>query len=150
MAGWTNRGKYMNLQLWARNVSPATVYYMALVKSTPDQDDDTMADLTEVAAGNGYTTGGTSLARNGTDFDVLTEDDTNDRALVQVKDIVWTASGGDLPSDSVGATYAVIIDDDGVVADREVYHYGSLGGARVVSDTQTLTIQDFEIRLNET
>lgn len=149
MAGWTNRGKYACLNLWARTVQPGTAHYMALVKTTPDADDDTMANLTQVALGNGYADGGLILNRNATDFDVLTEDDGNDRALVQVKDIVWTASGGDLPSDSVGATYAVITDDDATVSAREVYHYGSLGGARVVSDTQTLTIQDFEIRLNE-
>jgi hypothetical protein len=68
---------------------------------------------------------------------------------VQVKDIVWTASGGTLPSDGNGATYAVITDDNATVASRDVYHYGSLGGARVVSDTQTLTIQNFEIDLTE-
>ncbi len=149
MAGWTNRGKYACLELWARTVSPGTAFYMALVKSTPDQDDNLMSDLTQIALGQGYTDGGLILNRNATDFDVITEDDTGDRALVQVKDIVWTASGGDLPSDSVGATFAVITDDNASVAAREVYHYGSLGGARVISDTQTLTIQDFEIRLNE-
>ena len=149
MAGWTNRGKYDCLALWARGTSPATAFYMALVKSTPDADDDTMTDLTQVATGNGYSDGGLAVNRNGTDFDVLTEDDTNDKALVQVKDIVWTASGGTLPSDGVGATYAVITDDNATVASRDVYHYGSLGGARVVSDTQTLTIQNFEIDLTE-
>src|SRR3990172_5480628 len=149
MPGWTNRGKYDCLALWARGTSPATVFYMALVKSTPNADIDTMAGLTQVATGNGYSDGGISLARNATDFDVLTEDDTNDKALVQVKDIVWTASGGTLPSDGVGATYAVITDDNATVASRDVYHYGSLGGARVVSDTQTLTIQNFEIDLTE-
>ena len=149
MAGWTNRGKYDCLALWARNTSPATSFYMALVKSTPDADDNTMSDLTEVAAGNGYTSGGISLSRNATDFDVLTEDDANDKALVQVKDIVWTASGGTLPSDGVGATYAVITDDNATVLSRDVYHYGSLGGARVVSSGQTLTIQNFELDLTE-
>ena len=149
MPGWTNRGKYDCLALWARGTSPATTFYMALVKSTPDADDDTMTDLTQVATGNGYSDGGLAVNRNGTDFDVLTEDDTNDKALVQVKDIVWTASGGTLPSDGNGATYAVITDDNATVASRDVYHYGSLGGARVVSDTQTLTIQNFEIDLTE-
>lgn len=148
-AGWTNRGKYANLAYWSRTTTPGTAFYMALVKSTPDQDDNLMSDLTEVAAGNGYTAGGISLSRNSTDFDVLTEDDTNDWAIVQVKDIVWTASGGDLPSDSAGATYAVITDDNGTVSSRQVYHYGSLGGARVVSVGQTLTIQNFEIKLAE-
>lgn len=150
MAGWTNRGKYDNLGLWGRNVSPATAFYMALVKSTPTQDTNIMSDLTEIAAGNGYTSGGSSVARNATDFDVFTEDDTNDWALIQIKDYVWTASGGTLPSDGVGATYAVITDDNGTVGSRDVYHYGSLGGARVVSSGQSLTIQNFEIRITET
>ncbi len=149
MAGWTNRGKYDCLALWARNTSPATAFYMALVKSTPTVDTDTMSQLTEIAAGNGYTSGGTSLSRNATDFDVLTEDDTNDYALVQVKDIAWVASGGPIPADSNGATYAVITDDNGTVGSRDVYHYGSLGSARVVSSGQTLTIQNFEIRIAE-
>lgn len=150
MAGFTNRGKYAMLALWARATAPVTSqFYMALVKSTPDADDNLMSDLTEIATGNGYTSGGTALSRNATDFDVLTEDDTNDWAIVQVKDIVWTASGGDLPSDSAGATYAVITDDNGTVGSRNVYHYGSLGGARVVSTGQSLTIQNFEIKLAE-
>jgi len=150
MAGWTNRGKYDCLALWARGTSPATAYYMALVKSTPTSDTNTMSDLTEIAEGNGYTSGGSSLARDATDFDVLTEDDTNDKALVQVKDIVWTATGGPIPSDSDGATYAVITDDNATVASRDVYHYGSLSTARVVSEGQTLTIQNFELDLAET
>ncbi len=150
MAGWTNRGKYSNLALWARTTAPVTTsFYMALVKSTPTADTNLMSDLTEIATGNGYTSGGISLSRNATDFDVLTEDDTNDIAYVQVKDIVWTASGGTLPLDGNGATYAVITDDNATVSSRQVYHYGSLGSARVVSDGQTLTIQNFEIRLAE-
>lgn len=149
MAGWTNRGKYDCLALWARGTSPAAAFYMALVKSTPTADTNTMSDLTEIAAGNGYTSGGASLTRDATDFDVLTEDDANDKALVQVKDITWTASGGTLPSDGNGATYAVITDDNATVSSRDVYHYGSLGSARVVSSGQTLTIQNFEIDLTE-
>ena len=151
MPGWTNRGKFAALGYWARSTDPLTLqYYMALVKSTPDQDDNLMSDLTEIAAGNGYIAGGMVVARSAVGWDVLTEDDGNDWALAQALDRVWTAAGGDLPSDSVGATYAVITDDNAVVANREVYHYGSLGGARVVSIGQTLTIQNFEIRLTET
>lgn len=151
MAGWTNRGKYDCLALWSRATSPVTsTFYLALVKSTPDADDNSMADLTEIAAGNGYTSGGLSVSRNSTDFDVLTEDDTNDKALVQLKDFAWTASGGSLPSDSAGATYCVLTDDNASVSARDVFCYGSLGGARVVSDGQTLTLQNFELDLSET
>ena len=56
----------------------------------------------KIAAGNGYTANGISVARNTTDWDVLTQDDTNDRALVQLKNIVWTASGGPIPSSGGG------------------------------------------------
>ena len=151
MAGWTNRGKYDCLALWARTTAPVTsTFYLALVKSTPTADTNTMADVTQIATGNGYTDGGLSVSRNATDFDVLTEDDTNDLAYVQLKDFSWTASGGSLPSDSNGATYAVLTDDNATVANRDVFHYGSLGGARVVSSGQTLTLQNFEIRLTET
>lgn len=151
MAGWTNRGKYDCIGLWARNTSPVTsTFYLALVKSTPDQDDNTMSDLTQVATGNGYSDGGTAVNRNSTDFDVWTEDDTNDKGFVQLKDFAWTASGGPIPSDSAGATYCVLTDDNATVANRDVFHYGSLGGARVVSDGQTLTLQNFEIDLTET
>ena len=150
MPGWTNRGKFACLGYWARSTDPLTVLFKrALVKSVPDQDDNLMSDLTEIAAGNGYIAGGMDIARAAGGWDVLTEDDGNDWALAQAIDRVWTAAGGDLPSDSVGATYAVITDDNAVVANREVYHYGSLGGARVVSIGQTLTIQNFEIRLTE-
>lgn len=149
MAGWTNKGKYANALLWTRGTSPATAFYMALIKSTPDADDNTMADVTEVAAGNGYTSGGISVARNATDFDTVTEDDTNDYAYAQIKDIVWTASGGPIPSDSAGATYVIITDDNATVGSRNVFHYASLSSARVVSDGQTLTIQNFELRWAE-
>lgn len=151
MAGWTNRGKYDCLALWARATSPVTsVFYLALVKSTPVADTNTMTDLTQIATGNGYSDGGLSVSRNATDFDVLTEDDTNDKALVQLKDFAWTASGGPIPSDSAGATYCVLTDDNATVANRDVFCYGSLGGARVVSSGQTLTLQNFELDLTET
>lgn len=150
MAGWTNRGKYAALAEFSRNTSPVTTsFYLALVRSTPTADTNLMSDLTEIAAGNGYTSGGQAVNRNATDFDVLTEDDTNDRAYVQLRDYTWTASGGTLPSDGNGATYCVLTDDNATVANRNVYCYGSLGGARVVSDGQSLTLQNFELRLNE-
>ena len=94
MAGWTNKGKMSILDAYFRNNGAPTNFYVALVTSAtaPDADTDTMGDVTEISAGNGYTSGGYQLSKNSTDFDTLTEDDTNDRGLVQVKDVVWTAS----------------------------------------------------------
>jgi len=151
MAGWTNRGKYNSLAEKFRAATAPTNYYMALWTSAaaPTADTNLMSDGTQIATGNGYADGGYQLARNATDFDVLTEDDANDRALIQLKDIVWTAAGGPIPSAGSGARYAVLTDDEGVVANREIENYFDLVSDRTVSDTQTLTLQNCEIRINE-
>ena len=153
MAGWTNKGKYKMLG-WIFNnatVSLPTNFYAALVTSAvaPVADTDTKSQLTEIANGNGYTTGGISLTKNTTDFDVLTEDDANDRALVQIKDLVWTASGGPIPASGAGARYAILTDDNATQGSREVYAYWNLVSDRTVSDGQALTLQNCELRLNE-
>jgi hypothetical protein len=151
MAGWTNKGKMSILEAYFRNTGAPTNFYVALVTSAtaPDADTNLMSDLTQIAAGNGYASGGYSLTKNDTDFDVLTEDDTNDRGLIQVKDVVWTASGGSIPDSGDGARYAILTDDDGTVANREIYIYWDLVSDRSVSDGQALTLQDLEIRINE-
>jgi hypothetical protein len=151
MAGWTNKGKYRALGWVFRGDTIPTNFYVALVTSAtaPNADTNTLSDLTEIAAGNGYTTGGYQLTPNSTDFDTHTEDDTNDRALVQIKDVVWTASGGNIPASGNGARYAVLLDDNATVANREVLAYWDLSSDRTVSDGQTLTLQDCELRLTE-
>ena len=151
MAGWTNRGKYRILEAFYRNANVPTNLYIALITSAvaPGPDINTFSELTEIAAGNGYTAGGIQLNRNATDFDVLTEDDTNDRALIQLKDIVWTAAGGDLPASGNGARYSIIMDDNATQANRHILNYHDLVSDRVVSDTQALTLQNVEMRLDE-
>ncbi len=147
----TNRCKKRLLDIVFRGVAAPTTFYLALVRSTnvPTPDTNVFSDLVEITAGNGYTSGGQAVARNSTDFDVSSEDDVNDRALVQLKDFVWTATGGALPASGLGARYAVLLDDNGVVANREVWAYWDLSSDRQVSDTQTLTLQNCEIRGTE-
>lgn len=151
MAGFTNRGKYAILGVYYRGVTPPTVFYLALITSAvaPSADINTFSELTEIAAGNGYTAGGISVARDGTDFDVLTEDDGNDRALVQIKDEVWTASGGSLPASGNGARYAILTDDNGTQSAREIINFFDLTSDRSVSVGQSLTLQNCEMRLTE-
>jgi hypothetical protein len=137
--------------LFARNVTRATNYYIVLWTSAtaPTQDTNTVSDHTQIATGNGYSDGGYSLTPGDTDFDVLTEDDSNDRALLQVKDVTWSASGGSIPDTGDGARYAGLTDDNATVANREVYMYWDLSSDRSVSDGQDLTLQDLEVRINE-
>lgn len=151
MAGWTNKGKMRMLDWVFRATATPTNFYVALVTSAvaPVADTNTKTELTEIANGNGYTTGGISIAKNATDFDVLTEDDTNDRGLIQIKDLVWTASGGPIPASGGGARYAVFTDDNVTQGSREIIGYWDLTEDRTVSDTQTLTLQDCELRMNE-
>lgn len=147
----TNRGKKLMFDAFFRGATPPTTFYLALVTSAaaPGPDTNTLSDLTEIAAGNGYTAGGTAVARNSTDFDTLTEDDATDMALLMVKNIVFTASGGVLPGSGAGARYAVLLTDEATVADRQVVDYWSLGSDRSVSDGQSLTIADLTTRAKE-
>lgn len=151
MAGWTNKGKAHVLDVTFRGTAAPTNYYVALVTSAaaPTADTNTLSQLTEITAGNGYTSGGISLTRNSTDFDSLVEDDTGDQGELQIKDLVWTASGGSIPGSGNGARYAVLTDDNVTVGSREVYIYWDLTSDRSVSDGQTLTLQDCQIDINE-
>ena len=149
MAGWSNKGKMSILDGYFRNAGAPTNFYVALVTDTPDCDTNLMSDLTEIVAGNGYTSGGYQLTRNATDFDTLTEDDTGNQGEIQIKDVVWTASGGTIPDSGSGALYAVLTDDHATINSREVYAFWSLGGATSVGDGAMITLADLELDLNE-
>lgn len=148
--GMTNKGKYRLLGNTFVGHTIPTNYYLALITSAvaPSVDTNTFSQLTEIADTQGYTAGGYELTPGATDFDVLTEDDDNDRALVQLKDIVWTADGGNLPASGSGARYAVLTDDNVTAGSREVLDWWDLTSDRTVSDGQALTLQDAEIRLS--
>lgn len=149
MSGFTNRGRYWMLGQVFRNETEPTNLYVALVTSAtaPTVDINTLSQLTEIAAGNGYTAGGIALTRNATDFDVWTEDDDADLAFVQIRDLVWTASGGNLPSSGNGARYAVLTDDNATAGSRLILAWWDLSSDRTVSSGQPLTLQNCELRL---
>jgi hypothetical protein len=153
MAGFvTNRGKRRELDVVYRGQNVPGGFYVALVTAaaSPTVDTNLWSDLSanEIAAGNGYTAGGQAVARSTSGFDVLTEDDAADRALVQAANVVWTASGGSIPASGSGARWAVLLDDNGTPANREVLLVWDLGSDRTVSSGQTLTLVDAERRTN--
>ncbi len=145
----TNRGKYLIMGYAFRGATRPTNFYVALVTSAtaPTVDTNTLSELTEIAAGNGYTAGGYALTPGATDFDSLVENDTNDRSELQIKDVVWTASGGNLPASGNGARYGVLLTDEATVGNRQVVAYWDLVSDRVVSTGQPLTLQNLELRL---
>lgn len=144
--GWTNTGKLGVLE--AAFNGDAHDFYVALVTNgaPPTTDTETMAELVEIEAGNGYTSGGVFLYANSTDFDFAGKDDGDNNASVQIRDIQWTASGGSIPPSGSGAAYAVLTDDNGTVSSRKVYAWWDLLSERVVQDTKTLTLFDLELR----
>ncbi|HYN37891.1 MAG TPA: hypothetical protein VES39_01425 [Rhodospirillales bacterium] len=149
MSGWTNRGAYRMLGVRFRGQSNPSAFHLALVTATPTPDDadNTLGDLSEIADGNGYTAGGQALSPGSTDFDVWTEDDANHRALVQLRDVLWTASGGAIPGSGDDARYAVLTDANATVGSREVFHFWNLGSALSALAGQSLTVRDAEIQL---
>ena len=151
MAGVTNRGKkvILNAYFTADATDEPTGFKMALVLASdpPVVDDNVLTDVTEIATGNGYAAGGTAIARTSGGFDVITEDDAADRAFIQAADVVYTASGGPIPASGLGARYAILLDDE---ATPNMIAFFDLSSDRTISNGQTLTLQDCEIRLNET
>lgn len=145
--GTTNRWKFKVLDWVCINNTLPTNFYVALVTdaTTPVPTTNVLGDLTEIPAGNGYTAGGFQLARNSTDFDTISEDDANNKASVQIKDIVFTASGGNLPQSGAGARWAVLTNDIASIPGRDVYVWWDLLANRVVSIGQTLTLQNLTI-----
>ena len=148
---WTNRGKFLLLSWAFPRVAMPTNYYVALVTDAvaPTVDINTLGELTEIADGNGYTEGGYQLTPNDTDFDTTTEDDALDKALCQIKDIVWTAVAGPIPSAGDGAKYAVLTDDNITVGSRQVIAAWDLISARSCTATHSITLQDCELRAIE-
>lgn len=147
---WTNRGakRVFGIAFPATNVPTHWYAVLCTSASAPSRTTNTMAELTEIAAGNGYTSGGFQLTRNGTDWDTLNEDDSTHFASVLAKDITWTASGGSLPVSGSGARYLVITDDNVTLNSREVIGYFDLGGDTSVSIGQPLTITDAGFKIS--
>jgi hypothetical protein len=149
MAGFTNRGMKMMFDTFFRGAAAPANFYLALCTSAtaPTADTNTLSDLTEITAGNGYTSGGQSVARNTTDFDTITENDASSRVELQLKDEAWTASGGIFPASGGGARYTVLLDDNATVGSRQVIFWWDNTASQFLSDTQTLTLINLEIRL---
>jgi hypothetical protein len=148
-SGLTNRGKKLLLEYAFGRVALPTNFYMVLCTSadTPTMDTNVMSELTQIATGNGYTDGGYQLTPGSTDFDTIDEDDDNDYAVIKIKDIIWTASGGPLPASGNGARWAVLTDDDATFADRQILAIFDLSADRTISDTQRLILSDFGLGL---
>lgn len=90
----------------------------------------------EIASGNGYTTGGATLSGV-----TVTENDTDDRTDVAWgTDPYWTASGG-----SITTIGAIVYDD--TETNKAIVGYIDFGGAETVLDTKTFKVETIAFRV---
>ncbi len=143
-SNWTNKGKKECLKAYFRNGSQR---YIAVVTgdNVPNEDTNTLGELTEIAAGNGYPSGGYPISGDATGFDVLTEDDNGNRAFCQIKDVVIEARGGSIPARGNPARYLVLTDANATKSNREVIAFFDLVRNRTLADTDTMPLQNLEL-----
>ncbi len=148
---FTNRGFYMVLGWAFRADTMPTYLYVALITSAtaPTVDTNTFSEVTEINTGNGYAAGGYQLTPGATDFDQHVEDDGDNYAYVQIKDVVWNASGGSIPNGGSGARYGILTDDNATQANRQIIYVIDLTTDRSVSDGQSLTLQNIEMQIRQ-
>jgi len=146
--GVTNKGRwaFLSLALTGAVAGLTTSFKAVLCTSAqaPTVDTNTLSQLTEVANGNGYTTGGLTVEKSATGFDSITQDDAGDKAVALIKDLSWTASGA-----GITARYLVLTDDNATEGDRNVFAWWELadGADTVIPAGQALLIKDTPLEL---
>lgn len=149
MSDWTNRGKLRQLECVYQGEALPTNFYIVLVTAAvaPGTTTKTMSELTEIAEGNGYVSGGYELNLDDVDFMMASEDDINDHAEVEIKPVQWDAVGGPIPESGDGARYAVLTDAHATLGSREIWAYWDLASDRSIDADQTLVLDGLTLRL---
>ena len=139
---WTDYGIYRMLDITFRSATAPTACSVRLLANLTgaDVDAENFSGLTEVSAGNGYSTGGVTVPLSSVGFDVLADDSGNNRQYLQLADVSWTASGGDISA--LGA--ALVMTDSGT---DKVWAVFDFGGTVTATDGGTLTMQNCELRV---
>lgn len=138
--GFTNKGKAKLLRSFFQSETAPTNVYAYLVTNTtvPTADTNTLSNLTIIPE----TGKQILLSLNSTDFDHAIEDDTNDKASIQIKNLNFAGS-------ITLASYVVLTDDAATEADRIVYAYWALGSVRETAVSTNLVVADCQLNLLE-
>lgn len=145
----TTRGSFLILNAYFRDSTEETNFYIALVTSAvvPTHATKLLSELTEIAAGNGYTSGGYQLNRDTTDFNSITEEDVDQFTRIGLKPIVFTASGASIPASGSPARYLVLTTGEATVANRQIIMYESLTSDRIATAGLSINITALEIQI---
>ena len=113
----------------AHNLGSDTLKVM-LVSTAPTSANSVKADLTDIAAGNGYTAGGTAAT-------ISSSSQTSGTYKLVLADVTFTASGG-----SIGPfRYAVLYND--TATNDELIGYWDYGSSISLNNGEVLTV-DFD------
>lgn len=139
---WTDYGINRMLDITFRSATGPTACSVRLLTNLTgaDVDAENFADLNEISAGNGYTTGGETVTLDSSGFDVLADDSGNSRQYLQLADVQWTASGGSIAA----AGAALVMTDSGT---DKVWAVFDFGGTVTATDGGTFTLQNCELRV---
>jgi hypothetical protein len=103
------------------------VFKVALTNTLPVNTNTILANITQISAGNGYTTGGNTTT--------VTLSETGGTATVQGTQVVFTASGG-----AIGPfRYAVLYND--TAASDNLIAWWDYGSAVTLNDGETFTVK---------
>lgn len=105
---------------------------IVLTNSAPDAADAVLADLTEIAGGNGYSAGGAAAT-------VASSGQTGGTYKLVLDDVTVTASGG-----SVGPfRYFVLVDDTPTSPANPLIGWWDYGSSLTLADGESITV-DFD------
>jgi hypothetical protein len=138
---FTNRGKHKMLKhaFYAETVPTYYYVYLVTASASPTVDTNTWSEL---LANNSSNYSAKQLTTGDTNFDVGSQDGGSDDASVGIDNFAITASGGDCV-----ARWAILTDDNGTEASREVYAVLDLGSERTVGNGQDLNINSTALKL---
>lgn len=143
-SGITDAGKKILLDNSFKGTSAAADYHLILISDTSgvDRDLTTLSGVTEIPNGNGYTTGGKTIAYS----DITTTDvGGTPGAKAVISDQQWDATGA-LPASGNGARYAVLA--DGTASSDTIIAWFDLTEARTLTNGQFLKLSGCELDLN--
>lgn len=123
---WFNKAKEAFLE--KKHNFAADTFKVALSNTAPTAaTDDMFSDITEIAAGNGYTAGGQAL-------DSVTCTESGGTVTVDAADEVFTASGGSF------ATFRYVVMYNDTATNDELVCYWDLGSSQSLSSGQSLNL----------
>lgn len=102
-------------------------YKVALSNTLPLATNAILSDITQISAGNGYTSGGTATT--------VTVAETGGTTTVSGTQVVFTASGG-----NIGPFQYVVLYDD-TAASKNLVGWWDYGSAITLADTETFTVK---------